>query len=171
MKLISGDSLGNARNMEERLMNLGTIYPRTEVKLIKKDGSETIVQLASSLMYSNGCPVAVQHIARDVTKEKRMQENLQFFIQQITKAQEEERKRIAHDLHDDTVQSMIVHAREIEKLNLNINQLTKEEISVRLRALYKGVNTIIDEVRRLSQDLLPATLARTGFATGVRMDV
>jgi len=166
-KLISVDSLGNAKNLEELLLSLKTIDSRTEVKLIKQDSSEVIVQLSSSLMYSNGHPVAIQHIARDVTEEKRMQENLQFFVQQITKAQEEERKRIAQDLHDDTVQSMLVHAREIEGLASKIDQLTNDEINARLQELYRQANIIINGVRRLSQDLRPAALDRLGLLSAV----
>ncbi|MCP4647172.1 MAG: PAS domain S-box protein, partial [bacterium] len=166
-QLISEDSLGTAKDMEERLLSLQDIGSRGEIELAKKDGSEAIIQLASSLMFSDGHPVAVQHIARDVTEEKRMQENLQFFVQQITRAQEEERKRIAQELHDDTIQALVVHGREIEYLAAKLDQLPKDEIPDRLEELYAQADIIINGVRRLSQDLRPAALDRLGLLPAV----
>lgn len=166
-QLISEDSLRTAKDMEERLLSLRDIGSRGEIKLAKRDGSEAIIQLASSLMFSDGHPIAVQHIARDVTEEKRMQENLQFFVQQITRVQEEERKRIAQELHDDTIQAMVVHGREIEELALKLDQLPKDEIPTRLGELYEQANFIINGIRRLSQDLRPAALDRLGLLPAV----
>jgi len=166
-QLISEDSLGTAKNMEDRLLSLRDIGSRGEIKLAKRDGSEAIIQLASSLMFSDGQPIAVQHIARDVTEEKRMQENLQFFVQQITRVQEEERKRIAQELHDDTIQAMVVHGREIEDLASKLDQLPKDEIPDRLEELYEQANFIINGIRRLSQDLRPAALDRLGLVPAV----
>ncbi|MFC1892922.1 PAS domain S-box protein [Chloroflexota bacterium] len=166
-QVISTDNLATAKNLEEYLLNLQTNKPIREIKLTKKSGSEAIIQLSSSMMYGNGQPVVIQHIARDVTEEKRMQENLQFFVQQITKAQEEERKRIAQELHDDTVQAMLVHAREIDDLATTVVKLTNDKIFARLQELYKQTNTIINGVRRLSQDLRPAVLDRLGLIPAV----
>jgi len=153
--------------MEERLLSLRDIGSRGEIKLAKRDGSEAIIQLASSLMFSDGHPIAVQHIARDVTEEKRMQENLQFFVQQITRVQEEERKRIAQELHDDTIQALVIHGREIEDLASKLDQLPKDEIPARLEELYEQADTIINGIRRLSQDLRPAALDRLGLLPAV----
>ncbi len=166
-QLISEDSLRTAKDMEERLLSLRDIGSRGEIKLAKRDGSEAIIQLASSLMFSDGHPIAVQHIARDVTEEKRMQENLQFFVQQITRVQEEERKRIAQELHDDTIQALVIHGREIEDLASKLDQLPKDEIPARLEELYEQADTIINGIRRLSQDLRPAALDRLGLLPAV----
>ena len=148
-------------------MNLQSVGSREEVKLKRKDGSQAIIQLASSPMFSNGKPTAIQHIARDVTEEKRMQENLRFFVQEVTRAQEEERKRISQELHDDTVQAMVVHAREIEDLTARVAKMDKAEISRQLNELYDQVNVIMNGIRRLSQDLRPAALDRLGLLSAV----
>ena len=70
--------------------------------------------LTTNLVTSDGKPEGFQNIARDVTEEKRMQENLRYYLQQITKAQEEERKRILRELHDDTAQVLSSISRQLD---------------------------------------------------------
>ena len=166
-RLVSDDSKEVTLKLEQRLLNEQASGTREELKLRRRDGSEAIIQLVSNLMFNSGHPVAIQHIARDVTEEKRMHENLQFFIHQITRAQEEERKRISQELHDETVQSMVVHAREIEALSLKVKQLNGTDITLDLEALYEQANYIMNGVRRLSQDLRPAALDRLGLVSAV----
>ncbi|MFC1902365.1 sensor histidine kinase, partial [Chloroflexota bacterium] len=94
---------------------------------------------------------------------KRMEENLHFFLQHITKAQEEERRRIAHELHDDTIQALVAHSIQIDDIASNIKRLRKHDISRYLEELYNQVNNIMQGLRRLSQDLRPAALDRLGL--------
>lgn len=165
-EFISVDSQDTVKRLRERLLKEGG-GGRDELKLTRKDGSEAFVDLASSVVFGGGVPVAIQHIARDVTEEKRMRENLRFLVQQSTRSQEEERKRIAQELHDDTVQAMVVHAREIEDLTAHIEEMDTVDIHSRLDALYHEASVIRQGVQRLSQDLRPATLDRLGLVSAV----
>jgi len=133
-----------------------------EQHLIRKDRSEVFVQLATSLVLNKGEPVAFQHIARDVTEQKRMDENLRFYLRQVTRAQEEERKRISHELHDDTIQALVVLSRQLDTLASGDKGLSKEN-RLRLDGLWQQTDNILRGVRRLSQDLRPAALDRLGL--------
>ena len=97
-----------------------------------------------------------------MTEEKRMRENLQFYLRQINRAQEEERKRIARELHDDTIQYMVVLARQLDDLASSSKGLSDEE-RLRFENLRQQINSIMEGVRRLSHDLRPATLDRLGL--------
>jgi two-component system sensor histidine kinase DegS len=139
-----------------------------EQRLIKKDGSEVIVQLATSLLYDKDKPTAFQNIARDITEEKRMQENLRHYLRQVTKAQEEERKRISRELHDETIQDLIVLSRQLDQLASNTSGLSTEN-RLRLEELWQQTDTIIRGIRRLSQDLRPAALDRLGLLPALEL--
>ncbi len=161
--LISKDTLPMAKKIEERLLRGEAPGSMAEVKIVKRDGSEAIVQLACSVVSGDGRLTAFQNIARDVTLERRMQENLRHLVRQITRAQEEERKRIAQELHDDTVQALVVHARQIEDLGSRLDSLPKEETARSLEKLYEEASAIMQGVQRMSQDLRPAALDRLGL--------
>ncbi len=133
-----------------------------EQRLRRKDGSEAFVQLATSLVSSDGTPVAFQHIARDITEQKRMQENLRYYLAQVTKGQEEERKRISHELHDETIQALVVLSRSLDTLASGNEKISKKH-RLLLEELWQQTNGIIQGVRRLSQDLRPAALDRLGL--------
>jgi len=133
-----------------------------EMPLTKKDKSEAFVQLSTSPILSGSQVAAFQHIARDITEEKRMRENLRFYLQQVTRAQEEERKRIARELHDDTIQALIVLSRQLDDLASRAKGLSEKE-RLCLDNLWQQTSNIVEGVRRLSQDLRPAALDRLGL--------
>lgn len=151
-----------AREMGNKLLENEPVAQPYEQRIIRKDGTEATLMITTNLVKEGGKPVAFQHIARDVTEEKRMRENLQFYLRQITRVQEEERKRIARELHDDTVQYLVVLARQLDDFASSSKSISKEE-KLKLEDLRQQVNNIMEGVRRLSHDLRPATLDRLGL--------
>ena len=164
--LLSDESLNLARQVRSKLLKNEPVEQPYEQRLIRKDGSEAVVQLATSLVLNQDKPVAFQHIARDITEQKRMQENLRFYLHQVTKAQEEERKRISHELHDETTQALVVLSRRLDTLASSDKGLS-EDSRLRLEELRQQVNNIMQSVRRLSQDLRPAALDRLGLLSAL----
>jgi signal transduction histidine kinase len=87
---------------------------------------------------------------------------MRYYAHQITCAQEAERARIARELHDDTIQSLIVLSRQLEALD-RADAVTAPTQPRRLKELQQTADDIIQGVRRFSRDLRPSTLDDLGL--------
>ena len=154
--------LNLAKEINRRLLEGETIVQPYEQHLTHKDGTEAIVMLTTSPIFGNGKLLAFQNIARDITEEKRMQENLHFYLQEITRAQEEERRRIARELHDSTVQTLIALLHQLENLLGDKTALPVREAKS-LWSFYEQIRDVVREVRRFSRDLRPSILDDLGL--------
>lgn len=154
-----------ARKVRKRLLSGDEMRQPYEQTIIRKDGTLATATITTSLLTEQGVPIAFQHIARDVTAERRLQENLRLYVQQITRAQEEERKRIARELHDDSIQSLIALSRQIEEMTANHTQLPEAQI---LEEIRENIDAIIAGMRRFIKDLRPPTLEFLGLLPALR---
>lgn len=96
------------------------------------------------------------------------QRALQQYIGSITAAQEDERSRLARELHDQTIQELIAIA---QRLQMALHELpTKSDgLGARLRALEEQTNQTILGVRRLIKGLRPIYLEDLGLSTALEM--
>jgi len=97
-----------------------------------------------------------------------MQRNLSQYITQVTRAQEEERKRIARELHDETVQSLSALSLDIQRLAKARRRLP-EETTRELDQIRQKVTNIADELSRLSHALRPNVLDHLGLVPALRL--
>jgi len=160
--LLSEEGLRLAKEVRRRLVKGEAVAQPYEQHLIRKDGTEAILRLTTSPIFSNGQLIAFQNIARDITEEKRMQENLRYYLQEITRAQEEERRRIARELHDSTAQTLIALLHQLENLLGDKAKLPVREAKA-LWGFYEQIRDVLREVRRFSRDLRPSILDDLGL--------
>jgi PAS domain S-box-containing protein len=159
---LSEESLNLAKDIRTRLLSGEPVIEPYEQKLMTKEGVEAILKLTTNLVEVGGKPFGFQNIARDISREKRMQESLRFYLGQITMAQEDERKRIARELHDQTIQSLVVLARQLDDIISASGDWSFDKRRL-LESLHNQANDIMADVRRMSQDLRPPTLDRLGL--------
>ncbi len=91
----------------------------------------------------------------------RLYENMRFYARQITRAQEDERMRIARDLHDETIQMLIVISRRIEALAA-LEQMPESTLQL-LVDLQDLVSETLKGLRRFVKDLRPSSLDYLGL--------
>jgi signal transduction histidine kinase len=90
---------------------------------------------------------------------------LRRYVGAITQSQEDERRRIARDLHDETIQSLLAIARRLELYQA----VEKNPASpARLAELQTMVANTLQGVRELSQDLRPLVLEDLGLIPALR---
>jgi len=99
---------------------------------------------------------------QDVTEQRNAEENLHHYLQEITRAQEEERKRIAHELHDDTTQNLIALLHQLENLLTERTKLPVREAKA-LWSFHEQIRDVVQGVRRFSRDLRPSILDDLGL--------
>jgi PAS domain S-box-containing protein len=138
-----------------------TLY---EVDLIVKDGRRVPVEVSSRAIYENGVMVGVQGTARDITDRKQAEDALQMFSRKLIEAQEDERRRIARDLHDQIGQALTA-----VKMNLHAVQrvCTGPKASPCIKDNIDAVDEALRLVRDLSVDLRPPLLDDLGLATAL----
>lgn len=107
-------------------------------------------------------------IIRDVTEQKRLQQNLRLYVRQITRAQEEERKRIARELHDETVQALATLLLDIEAIGRGSKRLPRNVVEG-MQQVRGKVAHIVEELSRLSRALRPSVLDQLGLVPAVAL--
>ena len=135
-----------------------------ETEVIAKDGRRVPVEVSSRAIYENGVIVGVQGTARDITERKQAQDTLQMFSRQLIEAQEDERRRIARELHDQIGQVLTA-----VKMNLHAVQLVcnTKEAGAHIKDNVEAVDEALRLVRDLSVDLRPPLLDDLGLVTAL----
>jgi len=164
---LSDESLNLAGQIRRKLLEKEPTEQPYEQRLLRRDRTSAILMLTTNLVTEDGKLTGFQHIARDVTEERRMQDNLRYYLQEITRAQEEERKRIARELHDDCAQTLYALIRQVDNF-IQTNANLPEENAAFLRGLNEQIKEALQNVRRFGQDLRPPMLDDLGLLATLR---
>lgn len=93
-------------------------------------------------------------------------ESLRQMAERVVTAQEEERKRLSRELHDDLGQALIAHSLRLRHLQMELPMQT-EALNGELEALVADTNRIIDKMRQIAQDIRPTLLDTLGLRSAL----
>jgi len=96
---------------------------------------------------------------------RQRQESLRSYVSQVTQAQEEERLRIARELHDETAQELVSLVRKLEQ----IRKPSHPDMMGPIDDLLNLTRGILQAVRRYSRDLRPSVLDDLGLLAAIEM--
>jgi signal transduction histidine kinase len=111
-----------------------------------------------------GAVKLVLGISRDVTARVRAERERAELYAKIVEAQEQERARIANDLHDDPVQGMTALGLQIATISQGVEDAVTRR---RLDELGEAVRATVSRLRNLMFQLWPPALESGGLTTAV----
>jgi signal transduction histidine kinase len=98
---------------------------------------------------------------------RQRQQSLRIYARQVTQAQEDERLRIARELHDDTAQELVHLVRNIER----IPESSPAEIGSTAESVAELARDILQSVRRYARNMRPSVLDDLGLVAAIEMIV
>ena len=112
----------------------------------------------------------VQHLQQELSEManrlKAAQEGLHDYIGAITSAQEEERSRLARELHDDTIQAVIALKQRVQLAQKSVKDQNGRQS---LKELEDLAERTVENLRRLTRALRPIYLEDLGLVTALEM--
>jgi PAS domain S-box-containing protein len=108
----------------------------------------------------------IQLLLRDVTDRYVRQQELEAYTRQTIAAREAERGRIARELHDGPVQSLVSLWRKLDALG----SLPGRPDVLLLAQAQRDAQSIADELRRFSRDLRPSILDDLGLTAALKAE-
>jgi signal transduction histidine kinase len=133
----------------------------------QSDRQTTWVEPTCSTFSEPDGEMRTQVILRDVTVQLARQEGLEAYARQTVATREEERRRIARDLHDGPVQSLVLLWRQLDAIEGSVDPADRRTLA-EARAL---AEQIADELRRVSRDLRPSLLDDLGLGPALKAEV
>ena len=94
-------------------------------------------------------------------------EQLASLSGRLIEAQEEERKRIAREVHDDYTQRLAMLAIDVERLAESVGD-SAEETKRRLREFFQSISELGADMHSLSHEMHSSTLESLGLVAGVK---
>lgn len=132
---------------------MGGSLKRLEKRCLHKSGRIVCTESSASLIRSrDGKPQYFVGEVLDITKRKEAEQALLTINRRLIEAQEQERTRIARDLHDDINQRLAMLAVDIEQLQQKPPELA-HEIRTALTAFRERIVEISTEVQLISHQL------------------
>ena len=125
--------------------------------VVKLDGEVSLPEEMRDLLVTVGQQICAAVEKARLYRER--QESIQSYARQITQAQEDERLRIARDLHDDTAQELVGFVRGLERLG----DMADADLTEPIDELMSQARSTLRSVRRYSRDLRPSVLDDLGL--------
>ncbi|HSA63004.1 MAG TPA: PAS domain S-box protein [Nitrospiraceae bacterium] len=138
---------------------------RRDVFGLKKDGTEFPAEASISKL-TVGQETTFTVILRDITDRLRTEHQLHSLATQLMTAQEEERRRISRELHDDINQRLALLAFEMGRMETG-SSVSADAARQAFQSLAQRLAAISDDVRRMAYQFHPSILDDLGLSAAL----
>ena len=149
----------------KRLLAEGAIRD-FELRYRCKNGVQRVGLGAAELIEIDNEPCIISVIA-DITDRKRAEEALSGMSQKLIEAQEQERTRIARDLHDDIAQRLALLAIELEQFRQGLPD-SDSELRTGIGIIQKQAAQVSTDVQAMSHELHSSKLEYLGIVAAIK---
>ena len=171
-ELFPGEQAGQFQANDRKVREAGTAMEFEETSLYV-DGPHTTIAVKFPMRDKSGRMYAIGGIVTDINERKRTEETLQLQQMQLhdltaklIKAQEDERQRIARELHDDVSQRMAALVLDVVSLEQQ-PPLLPELIRKALEPVREQLERLSDDLHDLAYKLHPSLLEHAGLQPAV----
>jgi PAS domain S-box-containing protein len=134
-------------------------------RMLGSDGRVAWVENLVSVTRESGAAMRTHGFMIDISERKRADEALKYLGSRLIAVQEEERKRVARELHDDLSQRLAVLSIELEQLGQKIEKPL--HLRKGIQKLHLQAQEVASDIHRLSHKLHPSKLDHLGLAAAV----
>ena len=166
-QFLSDEFLALTKEVQRKLLKGGEFEQPYEQRFLVKGGRTRIVKMATNPIIINGEVKGFQNVARDVTEEKQTHESMRFYVQQVTKTQEDERKRIARELHDDVSPPLLLLIQRLDRIASGTRPKLSHSVKESLEGLRSQAIEALETLGRCAQGLRPRILDDLGLVAAL----
>jgi PAS domain S-box-containing protein len=138
---------------------------RFDATIQRKDGARLALEVAQ-ISVELGGQIRVFTVARDVTDRRRIEEERRALLSRLVTVQEEQRHRIANDIHDDSIQTMFGVGIRLHVLRTMLGDADQLRVVSNLETT---VDQAISRLRHLIFELRPTALDHDGLLPALRL--
>jgi PAS domain S-box-containing protein len=165
--IVPADLWQEEQQILERL-KAGERIEHYETIRITKRGKKIRVSLSISVIRdASGRVTGFSKIDRDITERKLTEDTLADVSRKLVDIQEEERRRIARELHDDISQRLAMLSVELEQLKMNPPN-SADELKGQLTGIGQSVHGVSKGVQSISHQLHPPQLEYLGLVAAMK---
>ena len=160
------DSWDRLKQVVEKAIGTKTPY-ELDLEAKRLDGTRLwLTSRGEAVLDASGNPVYLRGTTQDITDRKLTEEALLAMSGRLITAQEEERTRIARELHDDLSQRMAVLQISLEQLKQGMPQNSFE--ARQLSSVVEMAREVSSDIHNMSYQLHPARLELLGLVASLK---